>query len=127
MSELRFSIKDDMGAVRIELAGSLAGMDVETVYQTWQRDTWDDPLKPVIVDITLLTEADEHGRALLVVMHRFGAQIVAKSPASSAIAQLCLTEPVSNRGWFSRLVRFFRDGRRRPVPFPLQAELICRY
>lgn len=127
MNELGFSIKDDIDAVRIELAGSLAGVDVETVYQKWQRDAWDDPLKPVIVDVTFPIEADEHGRALLVAMHRFGAQIVAKSRASSAIAQICVTEPDSKRGRFGRLIRFFRGGRRRPAPFPFRAELIGRY
>jgi hypothetical protein len=30
-------------------------------------------VKPVIVDVTFIVEADEHGRALLLVMHRFGA------------------------------------------------------
>ena len=129
MNELRFSVRNDADAVRIDLAGSLDGVDVETGYQAWQRDAWDDPLKPVIVDITLITEADGHGRALLVIMHRFGAQIIAKSPESSAIAQPIVTEldaPVTKPGWFARLIKIFLDDRNKPAKFPPQAEMICR-
>jgi hypothetical protein len=130
MNELRFSVRNDADAVRIDLAGSLDGVDVETVYQAWQRDAWDDPLKPVIVDITLITEADGHGRALLVIMHRFGAQIIANSRESSAIAQTLTAEPVksatSKPGWFARLIKIFLDDRNKPAKFPPQAEMICR-
>jgi len=113
MNGLRFSIKNDIDAVRIELAGSLGGVDVETVYQAWQSEAWNDALKPVIVDITLITEADKHGRALLIVMHRFGAQIIANSRESSAIAQPIVTEhvgpPTSKPGWFGRLIGLLRN------------------
>ena len=130
MNELGFSIRNDMDAVRIELAGCLEGVDVETVYQAWQRDAWEDPLKPVIVDITLITEADEHGRALLVIMHRFGAQIIANSRESFAIAQTVTREPVkfatSKPGWFAKLIKIFLDDRSKPARFPPQAEMICR-
>jgi len=88
-------------------------VEVETVYQAWQRDPWDDPLKPVIIDITLITEVEEHGRALLVIMRRLGAQIIANSHESSAIAQTLITEPVepaaSKPGWFARLIKIFLD------------------
>jgi hypothetical protein len=80
MNGLRFFIHDDADAVRFELAGTLGGVDVETVHQAWQREAFTDALRPVIVDITFITEADQHGRALLVLIHRFGAQIIAKSP-----------------------------------------------
>ena len=130
MSRLRFSIHNDIDVVKIELSGSLGSADVETVYQAWQREAWHDALKPVIVDITSITEADEHGRALLVVMHRFGAQIVAKSRASSAIALLCITEPVASEasklGLFARVIRFLRNDRHSQGAFPLRAELISR-
>ena len=130
MNGLRFLIHNDADAVRFELAGNLAGVDVETVHLAWQRDAWDDPLKPVIVDITLITEADEHGRALLVIMHRFGAQIIANSHESSAIAQTLITEPVepaaSKPGRFARLIKIFLGDRNKPTKFPPQAEMICR-
>src|SRR5262249_16601833 len=120
----------DIDAVRIELAGRLLVADVETVYQAWQGEAWNDPLKPVIIDITLITAADEHGRTLLAVMHRFGAQIIAKSRESSAIVQRFETNSVasgvSKPGWFGGLIRFFRNGRHTEATVPLHAELISR-
>ena len=129
MNGLRLSIHSDADAVRFELAGTLGGVDVETVHQAWQGGAFTDALKPVIVDITFITEADQHGRALLVLMHRFGAQIIAKSPESSAIAQPIVTEldaPVTKPGWFKRLVRFRWNDRHTEATFPPQAEIICR-
>jgi hypothetical protein len=85
----------------------------------------------VIVDMTLITEADQYGRALLAIMHRFGAQIIADSPESSAIAQPIVTDSIdtdsietttSTRGWFRRLIRFLTEERR--PSFPARAEMI---
>ena len=87
MNGLRFSLHNDTEAVRIELGGSLTGADVETVYQAWQSEAWTEPFKPVILDITAVTEADKHGRALLVMINRFGAEIIARSLESSAIVR----------------------------------------
>ena len=87
MSGLRLVMHNDVDAARIEFAGSLSGADVESAYQAWQSEAWSEELKPVIVDITSVTEADQHGRALLVLMYRFGSQIVAGSRESSALAQ----------------------------------------
>ena len=52
----------------------------------------------MIVDITFITEADEHGRALLVVMHRFGSRIIAQLPESSAIARPIVSKPIQTDG-----------------------------
>ena len=126
MSELRFLIHNDADAVRFELAGTLSGVDVERVYQVWQREAFNDALKSVIVDITPVTDADQHGRALLLIMHRFGAQIVAKTPESWMIAQTVVAagSAVSKQSWFERLVGYFRE--RPKATFPLQAEMIYR-
>jgi hypothetical protein len=118
MNGLRFFIHNDADAVRFELAGSLGGVDVETVYQAWEREAWNDPLKPVIVNITFITEADQHGRALLVIMHRFGAQIIAKSSESSAIMTELVGAAVAKHGWFRRLARFLRNDRHTDATFP---------
>ena len=88
MNGLRFSMHNDTEAVRIEIAGSLTGADVETVYQAWQSAFSTEPFKPVILDITSVTEADNYGRALLVMIYRFGGEIVANSPDSSINVQL---------------------------------------
>ena len=64
MNGLRFSMHKDTEAIRIELAGSLTGADVETVYQAWQSAVSTEPFKPVMLDITSVTEADKHGLRL---------------------------------------------------------------
>ena len=113
MSSLRFSVHHDTEAVRIELGGSLTGADVETIYQAWQREAWPEPFKPVIPDTTSSTEADKHGRALLVLIYRFGAGVVAKSAESSAIPLPLLAEPTkaaSRVGWFGSPPAACRDS-----------------
>lgn len=126
MNGLRFFTHNDHEAVRFELAGKLAGEDVESLHQAWQREALTDELKPVIVDITFITEADQYGRALLAIMHRFGAQLIADSLASSAIAHPIVTEQsettISKPGWFRRLIRLLTEDRRRS--YPARAEMI---
>ncbi len=128
MNGLQFFVHDDADAVRIELAGSLRGTDAETVYRAWKRAALPDVLKRVVVDITFVTDADEYGRALLVVMHRYGARIVAQSPESSAIAQPIVNEPIeiagSRPGWLRRLIAFLREDRPGGAAFPAQADMI---
>ncbi len=141
MNGLQFFVPNDPDAVRVELAGSLRGADVETVYQAWRRAALlsaqaegplcavdADALKSVIVDITFITEADEHGRALLLVMHRSGARIIAQSPESSAIARPIVTEPIemagSKAGWFHRLTVFLRDERPAGAALPAHAGIL---
>ncbi len=128
MNGLHFSISNGPDAVKFELAGRLGGVDVETLHQAWQQEAFTDALKSVIVDITLITEADQHGRALLIVMQTFGARIVAKPSESYAIAQPIVAEPVESAtprpGWFGGLSGFFRKDRHTAVTSPPEAELI---
>ena len=128
MKGLEFFVHNDSDALRIELAGSLCGADAETVYQAWQRVALTDALKRAIVDITFITIADEHGRALLAVMHRFGARIGAHSPESSAIAQTIVSEPVgisdSKPGWLRRIVTFLLAEQPAHAALPAQAEIV---
>jgi hypothetical protein len=117
MNGLRFFTHNDPDAVRFELAGGLGGEDVETLHEAWRREAFIDALTPVIVDITFISEVDQYGRALLVVMHRLGAQIIAKSPESYLIAQAIMAgtiEPaITKPNWFRRLTTFL-SGDRRP-------------
>jgi outer membrane protein TolC len=125
MNGFQFFTHNDPDAVRIEVAGKLAGADVEALHQAWQREALTDEVRPVVVDITFVTGADQYGRALLTVMHRFGAQIIADSPESLAIAHPIVTKPidgvVSKPGWFKKLLRFLLEERRPvgtwPAPF----------
>jgi len=115
MNGLRFFTHNEPDAVRFELAGPLCGADVESLHQAWQREALHDALRAVVVDITFITETDQHGRALLTVMHRFGAQIVAGSPESSAIAQPIVNQAIKaatpKPRWFRRLSRFLVEDR----------------
>ena len=85
-------------------------------------------LKPVIVDITFVTHADEHGRALLIVMHQSGARIVAQSPESSAIARPIVIQPIETHdpkpGWFHRLTMFLLEQPPSDAALPAQAEIL---
>ena len=127
MNGLQFFVHNDPDAVRVELAGSLHGVDVETVHQAWQREALEYPAKPVIVDITFITHADEDGRALLIVMHQCGARIVAQSPESSAIARPIVIQPIESHepkpGWFHRLTMFLLEELPASAALPAQAEI----
>jgi hypothetical protein len=127
MNGFQFFVHNDPDAVRIELAGVLRGADVETVHQTWQKAASKDPVKPVIVDITFITHADEPGRALLIVMHQSGVRIVAKSPVSSDIAKPIVIQPIEPHdpkpGWFHRLTMFLLEERPASAALPAQAEI----
>ncbi len=141
MNGLQFFVHNDPDAVRVELAGSLRRADVKAVQHAWQRAVLlsaqaegplcaanTDALKPVVVNITFITDADECGRALLAGMHRFGAQIIARSPESSAIAQPIVTEPIetddSKPGWLHRLIMFLLEDRPAGATVPAQAEVL---
>ena len=84
MKKLQFFIHNDSDALRIELAGSLSGSDVESVLHAWQKEFSTDAQRPIVADISYVADADKHGRALLVMWHRSGARIVARSPQSWA-------------------------------------------
>ena len=127
MSGFQFFAHNDPDAVRIELAGSLRAADAETLHQAWQRAALkDDPVKPVIVDITFVRAADEQGRALLIAMHRSGVRIVAQSPESSAIARPIVIQPIETHdpkpGWFHRLTMHLLEEQPVGTALPAQAE-----
>src|SRR5580698_93447 len=85
----------------------------------------DDAVKPVIVDITFVRQADEQGRALLIAMHQAGVRIVAQSPESSAIARPIVIQPTETHdpkpGWFHRLTMFLLEEQPPGAALPAQA------
>jgi hypothetical protein len=127
MNGLQFFVHNDPDAVRVELAGSLCGADVDALHHAWQRAASADVLKPVIVDITFTTDAGEHGQALLLVMHRSGVRIIAQSHESSAIAQPIVIQPVETDdpkpALLHRLIMFLREERHADATLPAQAEI----
>ena len=91
---LRYFIHDDFDAFRIELSGSLVGRAAQKAYEAWRSESLLGRRARLVVDISYVTEADEHGKAVLRTWHELKARIVASSPASRAIADSVLDAPV---------------------------------
>jgi len=108
VNELQFFIHNDSDALRIELAGSLSGPNVESVLQAWQKEISTDARRPVVADISYVADADKDGRALLVMWHHSGVRIVARSLQSWAFAEPIVSDPVeaaaAKRCWLRRLI-----------------------
>ena len=106
---LQYYIHDDRDAFRLELSGSLSGEGALSVYHAWRTALSIVGERPVIADITFVTDADEGGRGLLQLWHRHGVRIKAATAESSALAESILGEPFSvaaptpGIGWFQRL------------------------
>ena len=116
---LQYYIHDQPDSLRLELAGSLSGKGVENIRDAWQTALSVIDNRPVIVDVTFVTETDDGGRGLLELWHRSGAQILAASRESRAIVQPIVSEPVPapamRPGWLRRL-RAFLLSRLRSEP-----------
>jgi hypothetical protein len=107
---LHYYIHDNSDGLRFELAGSLSGAGAESVYQAWHTSLSILGNRPLVIDITLVADADEHGCAVLDAWHRSGARIVATSPESQALAEAVLGLPIPvarpKRSWLQRLRGF---------------------
>jgi len=105
---LEYYLHDEYDAFRIELSGSLSGDGARSVWQAWRTALSIIGNRPLIADITFLTEADDRGSALLRLWHRLGARIVAASPASRALAEPILGQPLpappAPKNWLRRLL-----------------------
>ena len=124
MNKLQFFIHNDSDALRIELAGSLSGPDVESVLHAWQKEISTAARRPLVADISYVADADKHGLALLEMWHRSGARILARSPQAWALAKPIVSEPVdaaaSKRGWLRRLIDRLAGDARVRSGFPHQ-------
>jgi len=111
---LQYYIHDDMDALRLELSGSLGGEGARSVYQAWRTALSIIGRRPLIADITFVTDADEGGRGLLQLWYRHGVRIAAASAQSRALAESILGEPfpapapTSRTGWLERLTAAIR-------------------
>jgi len=106
---LQYFVHDDMDAFRLELSGSLSGEGARSVYHAWRTALSIVDERPMIADITFVTDADEGGRGLLHLWHRNGVRIKAATAESCALAESILGEPFSvaaptpGIGWLQRL------------------------
>jgi hypothetical protein len=107
---LQYYIHDESDVLRFELAGSLSGAGVESVYQAWHTSLSIIGNRPLIIDITFVIAADEHGCAMLDAWHRSGARITAASPESQALAEAVLGLPIPmappKQSWLQRMRGF---------------------
>ena len=135
VNQLRFFIHHDPDALRIELAGSLSGRAVRNVLRAWQKEISNDAHRPRVADISYVADTDKLGRELLVMWHRSGTRIVARSAQSWALAKPIVSELIDavapKRDWFRRLIGFLEGGRPDPVRIPVPvgsmgAEVRCR-
>jgi hypothetical protein len=83
---LKYWLHDGSGAMRFELAGSLSGNGAQSVGYAWQTALSVIRDRPVVIDITRVSDADDDGRALLLRWQQYGAKIVAESRESRALA-----------------------------------------
>ena len=108
---------DGSTAFRFELAGDLNHEGARRLDQAWLTASSVIGDRGLIVDITFVTGVDEHGQALIARWHREGAQVIARSKASHALAELVLGEPLpalsanastddSDRTWMAFLGSF---------------------
>jgi hypothetical protein len=110
---LRYYLHDDPDAFRMELAGSLTQPDAQSAYHAWRTARSVLGGRPVIVDISFVSEADEVGRNVLRRYHERGARIIARSPESRALADGIMPESAAliapkliapQRNWGARLI-----------------------
>ena len=83
---LEYWIHDGSGAMRFDLAGSLRGNGAQSVRYAWQTALSVIGDRPLVIEIRHVIDADDDGRALLLHWQQCGAQIVAESPESRALA-----------------------------------------
>jgi hypothetical protein len=111
---LQYYIHGDTDAFRLELSGSLSGEGVRSVYHAWRTALSIVGERPVIADITFVTDADEGGHGLLHLWHRHGVRITAASAQARALAESILDEPfpvpapASGTGWLQRVTAAIR-------------------
>ena len=111
ISPLRYFIHEDFDALRMEVAGSLAGRAAQRAYESWRSALSLTGRARLVVDISHVTEADEQGRAVLRAWHGQDARIIASSTVSREIAKSISTasvpQPAAPRPIVRRLVSYF--------------------
>jgi hypothetical protein len=81
-------------AFRLELAGNLNRQGVCRLDHDWRSVSSVIGDRTLIIDMTFVTGIDQEGRALIVRWNREGAQLIANSKASRALAESILGRPL---------------------------------
>jgi hypothetical protein len=94
IQQLQYYVHSEPNVFRLELAGSLSGWGVQSVYQAWQTALSIIGDRTLVIDITFVSEADQRGRDLLLLWHQNGARIIAASSGSQALIQPIMGKPI---------------------------------
>jgi hypothetical protein len=95
---LQYYMHDGPTAIRIELAGKLDDEGSRRLEHDWLAASSAIGNRRLIVDITFVTCVGEQGHVLLARWHRGGAQLVANSKASLALAEVILGASLAVHG-----------------------------
>jgi hypothetical protein len=91
---LQYYMHDGQTAFRFELAGDLNHEGARILDQAWRTASSVVGDRRLIVDMTFVTAVSEEGRALISRWHEEGAQLIANSPTSPALAESILGQPL---------------------------------
>jgi hypothetical protein len=91
---LQFYMHDGPTAFRFELSGNLNRTGAYQLDQAWRTAASVIGDRRLIVDLTFVTDADEHGRRLIRRWHQEGAWVIANTKASRCLAESMLGEPL---------------------------------
>jgi len=84
---LKYQIHDGPAAMRFQLAGSLSGRGAESLHCAWQTALSILGDRPLIMDITSVTDADDQGRRLFRLWREHRVLIHAASRESRALVE----------------------------------------
>ena len=91
---LQYYMHDGHSAFRFELAGDLNNEAARDLDQAWRTASSMIGDRALVVDMTFVTGAETDGRSLLARWYAEGAQLIARSKASRALAEAIVGEPL---------------------------------
>ena len=91
---LQYYMHDGPSAFRFELAGDLNNEAARDLHQAWRTASSMIGDRALVVDMTFVTGAGKDGRSLLARWHAEGAQLIARSNVSRALAEAIVGAPL---------------------------------
>jgi hypothetical protein len=91
---LQYYMHDGPSAFRFELAGELNNEAARDLDQAWRTASSMVGDRALVVDMTFVTDAGRDGRSLLARWHAEGAQLIARSKVSRALAEAIIGGPL---------------------------------
>src|SRR5579872_5513289 len=90
---LQYYMHDGPSAFRFELAGDLSNDAARDLDQAWRTASSMIGDRALVVDMTFVTGAERDGRSLLARWYAEGAQLIARSQVSRALAEAIVGAP----------------------------------